>query len=474
MTITPSVDKKSFRTFSKDDKGSVAMILALIIVPLMIMIGFAIDFLRATNYRSKAAEALDIALLMTAQQYAYDKTIDVSAKTQANFNANWVGQALPPPTITAQVLPDNNIKGTISSTIPTTFMQIIGHDQMPIDVVSQVTANTKNLELVLVLDNTGSMDKPGKIDTLKTAASDLVTTVMANNGATNNVKVGIAPFSRYVNVGIDKAGKNWLKVPAPSCYKPLIHPEQCSGGTSGTPTTCYDNEGNPYACTTGGSNGTCPPSAYGSEVCKTWDGCVGSRDVPHNTEDDIYTTPTTKIPGIITWGDYACPKKVTPLTDSQSTILNNISAMNADGATYIPHGLMWGWRLLSDQEPFDQGEPYTNTKVTKVMVLMTDGENTRYPSYPYHNSAYFSGTNNLDPAKTAISNGLTATACTNIKAKGIKIYTVAFQVTDAPTKSMLETCASDPENYYDATSATALTQAFRDITLELINLRVAK
>jgi hypothetical protein len=48
------------------------------------------------------------------------------------------------------------------------------------------------------------------------------------------------------------------------------------------------------------------------------------------------------------------------------------------GGTNQAEGLAWGWRVLSPSAPFTEGRPYNDPSdpVRKVIVLMTDGENT--------------------------------------------------------------------------------------------------
>ncbi len=70
---------------------------------------------------------------------------------------------------------------------------------------------------------------------------------------------------------------------------------------------------------------------------------------------------------------------LTPLTTSQSTVSAAITSMQANGYTNITAGLMWGWRAISPGEPFTEGRPYTSTDNQKIIVLMTDGENTYQP-----------------------------------------------------------------------------------------------
>ena len=63
------------------------------------------------------------------------------------------------------------------------------------------------------------------------------------------------------------------------------------------------------------------------------------------------------------------------LTNVASTINSAIDALVAKGSTVIPAGLLWGWRVISPTPPFTDGADYANDKVTKAIVLLTDGEN---------------------------------------------------------------------------------------------------
>ena len=67
--------------------------------------------------------------------------------------------------------------------------------------------------------------------------------------------------------------------------------------------------------------------------------------------------------------------KITPLTDTRSTVTTAIDALAANGNTVIPAGLLWGWRVLSSTAPFTEGAAYSDEKWVKAVVLLTDGEN---------------------------------------------------------------------------------------------------
>lgn len=69
-------------------------------------------------------------------------------------------------------------------------------------------------------------------------------------------------------------------------------------------------------------------------------------------------------------------------------------------------------------------------------------------------------------------NEKTLTACTNAKAAGIQIYTVAFYVTNETALSLLSQCATSPAMALVANSDQALTNAFDEIGNHISRLRL--
>lgn len=200
---------------------------------------------------------------------------------------------------------------------------------------------------------------------------------------------------------------------------------------------------------------------------------------------------------------------ITPLTKNKQTVLSAISAMAADGSTNIPLGVAWGWRSLSHGAPFSEGRASGTADNVKIMVVMTDGNNTYYkPSdldyyaSNYNKSTYgsygftksttvhsegrlFEGYSDNTPSHngsgfTSAMNEHMLTTCTNAKNDGIRIYSVAFNVSNGSSvKTMLETCASTnpktgAKQYFDATGSNALLAAFSAIGNDISNLRLAK
>jgi Flp pilus assembly protein TadG len=205
-------------------------------------------------------------------------------------------------------------------------------------------------------------------------------------------------------------------------------------------------------------------------------------------------------PGSVFGPNGDCPAgRVQPLNDDPAAIISAINAMQAVGGTNITQGAVWGFRLLSPNDPFD-ALPY-GSATSKVLIIMTDGENTIYPgnnmNYDQYNSAYgfplnTNGTTQVGrllpasagsqlksaSAQKAVMDSRLSTVCTNAKNNGITVYTIAVDVKDTtdPTgnATLLTNCASTPADYFQADNSTALQNAFTTIANQLAALRLAK
>ena len=68
-------------------------------------------------------------------------------------------------------------------------------------VLSKTNTISKRLEIVLVLDNTGSMQLGGKIDALRVAAQDMVDILFGDEQTPEKLFMGLVPFVATVNIG---------------------------------------------------------------------------------------------------------------------------------------------------------------------------------------------------------------------------------------------------------------------------------
>jgi Mg-chelatase subunit ChlD len=201
-----------------------------------------------------------------------------------------------------------------------------------------------------------------------------------------------------------------------------------------------------------------------------------------------------------------CPTPIVPLTSSDTTIQNNIAAMRhwSGGGTNQAEGLAWGWRVLSPTAPFTEGAPYGDD-VRKVIVLMSDGENTNVGNDPVMGSDYsalnhlglwrdyadggllnqlFNGIlygilppqyrRNINSSGGYVSyvNSREAQLCSNIKNAGVEIYTVIFRETDQATENLMRNCASSTGHFFRANNAAELASAFDAIGSGIGQLRL--
>ena len=74
---------------------------------------------------------------------------------------------------------------------------------------------------------------------------------------------------------------------------------------------------------------------------------------------------------------------------------------------------------------------------------------------------------------------LSVDICNNMKAKGIVVYTVGFDLNNAGQQMQraidtLTSCASEPAKFYRAEDGDALDAAFRQIAQDIVSLRLSK
>jgi len=172
-----------------------------------------------------------------------------------------------------------------------------------------------------------------------------------------------------------------------------------------------------------------------------------------------------------------------PLTTDFKTIKKTVGNLEANGSTNMLEGVMWGWRVLSSREPFTDGASESDSSVEKIMIFLTDGQN----SFGNLNNALGSGYTSMGYLVDGRLDGLTAassgqtnkaldkktlSACTNAKDDGIEIYTIRLEEPDMATGNLLSECASSKSHYFDAPSRSQLAPIFDAIKKGVVKLRL--
>ncbi len=424
--------------------------------------GVAVDLGRVYVARNKLQNAVDAAALAGSLQLADDPDVSngkVETAVKENLAANDAAA------IDVEVASGGATRSVCvdaKAVVDMTLSKVIGVDDATVS--AEACAGYNDIELVMVIDATGSM-KGTPIANVKEAATSLVNLIMPSNNASNTrSKIGLVPFQGKVRID------------------------------GNDPVTA---EANPDGVGTG---------------CRNADGSLNNGKL--KTE---YSNTTSKssifygysISGVSTSQDKTCSgmSAVRALSSDKQTILSNITAINAGAVTsgtLISEGIKWGHKVLSPEAPYTEGS--TDKKVRKIMILLTDGDTEdgrcggSYASASktinnYWTNAYFGmglkPTTTTSPYSTLSTAALTlaqipscvdggllnqyslneATSAKNDANYPVEIFTIRFGDSDSTDKSIMKQIASSKtgtdDHYYDAPNESDIQDMFKKIGQQL-------
>ena len=193
--------------FAASSRGNVAMLFALSL-PVLVMITMGgVDINRAATVKGNLQDALDAAALAAARSQAVsdaDLTTIGTKALRANL-ANYPDITLASATFTLnsdQVVISNatvNVKTLVANIVLPPYGRLLD-DTIPVGAHSEVNRSSKNIEVGLVLDITGSMAGQRIID-LRAAATQLVDIVVQSVQSPYYTRMAIIPYSIGVNMG---------------------------------------------------------------------------------------------------------------------------------------------------------------------------------------------------------------------------------------------------------------------------------
>lgn len=236
---------------ARDERGAVAIIFALAIVVLVPLILGLFDVYTTTEQRARLQDALDAAALYAARSdLQTDAEIDALGDKALTANLKLIRGA----TLLSSDfhLADNNTKVVASARIQPLSIAPTVWAHPPVTVGSEVVRNSKNLEVALVLDVTGSMKAANggdKIGDLRTAAQKLVDIVVKDTQTPFYSKVAVVPWSMGVNVGTAYADN------ARGAVKGTRTITAMSGGYTSQKTISAVSTANPAVVTTSSNHG---------------------------------------------------------------------------------------------------------------------------------------------------------------------------------------------------------------------------
>ena len=143
--------------FLQCQRGNVAMLFGLSLIPMAAAAGTGIDLARAMVVRTQVADALDAAGLAIGTTNGMTNA-QVTALARQYFQANYKADpsfGTPAPISVTQSGQDFIL--STNMTVPTTLLQIVGVRELPLEVDITITRSSIDLEVAIALDTTGSM-----------------------------------------------------------------------------------------------------------------------------------------------------------------------------------------------------------------------------------------------------------------------------------------------------------------------------
>lgn len=348
MTIRPRPAPRPLSRFRQDDAGGMIVFSLFILVCMLLAVGTGLDLLRYETERVKVQNVIDRAVLAAAD---LDEERDPQSVAHDWARRAGLGEARVSFAFTPEI-GGKTVSATSQVSIPTFFLKMVGSDTLSGPAVSTARESVTDVEVVLVLDNSGSMGWNAnlRLDLLKAAAKQFVDDVVRDDTGLGMVAISIVPFATQVNAG-----------PALTGYFDVSDEHAFSH--------CVDFADADFSSATLATDQ--PLQRTGHFDVFTWD------RPPQNA-------------------NLVCPadasREITLWSSDRAALKAKIDAMWAGGNTSIDIGAKWGLTLLdpSTRGLLDQriaagdapatlsGMPFAydrpNTK--KYLVVMSDGQNT--------------------------------------------------------------------------------------------------
>lgn len=462
--------------FKKDQRGSMSIVAALSAIPLIVAGGAAIDLERALNARTVLRASLDSAALYAAT--LPDKTNGaLTTKSKYYLDTNYLNNGDAQVSGFQVVNNGSTVTATASVSLNTIFMSLIGTNNITVNAASTVVKQGINLEVSLVLDNSGSMNSvtPGHaqsaISEAKAAAGKFVDLVMPATQGAYFTKISVIPYNNSVKPGA-------LLSAARGGY--------VAGATSTAPGSQYlqfTSKGgcNFYGCSGNTSIGTitdCVSERSGASAFTD----ASALSAPVGYQYDAGTNP-------------CAVSQLIPLSTNATTIKSTINGMVASNYTAGQVGVAWGWYTLSPTFGIFSGESVpagydkltisdVTQRVKKIMIIMTDGEyNSAYadgvfsgklPTYTSNYITYDPSTVNIKYPDNGYAIPQATSLCNAMKAKGVEVYVITFQLDKAQAERVAYTqsCATDTTTHLIDGDGAGLDAAFSYIANQINAMRI--
>jgi Flp pilus assembly protein TadG len=460
---------------------------ALMLVPMIVISGGAIDLIAHERLRTVLQDGLDRGVLAAAsltQTRPARETIESFLKT-AVTNGSY--------SLNVKADEHSNAKrveASATAVTKTAFLHLIGIDELLVQASSAAEEKRKNIEISLLLDVSGSMrfnasgsySGPSgamRINFLKPAAKSFMDMVLAD-GAEKYTSVSIVPYAGQVSVGpvlFDALSSNRRQHDRSSCFQ-----FDRSDFTLGVPNFANLAQTQHF---TQSNHHDALKKAGEAQITEPW----WCPDDPHDPRPG--TTPDF----VKGEGKDTDRTRISFLSNDREYLKRQIDNYKLYDGTGTPIALKWGlllldpaiqpllrkaasYRALSEEldiDPRFSGRPasFSDPDTMKFIVLMTDGaiSSQRIPNDASKPVQYYNnGSLNTDLYSVGDAERFAASLCSAAKQKNIVVFTIGFDVNDTAAKQM-SNCASGPERFYRV-NALDIQDAFKSIATAIQKIKL--
>jgi Flp pilus assembly protein TadG len=339
--------------FAKDDGGAILALSIYFFLLILMIAGVGVDVMKTERERSKLQATSDRASLAAAD---LDQDLVPLAVVEDYFDKAGLSDYL----ISVDVdegLGYRVVEVHASTTVETQFMRMTGVETLTAPASSTAEERIDGVEISLVLDVSGSMGSNSRLSNMKVAARDFIDTMM-DNSEEGKVSISIIPYATQVS--------------APEYFFDEL------------PVSSELKHDNSHCINFTSSDFNSTAIDLNAEMQQTM------HFDPYNTRDKRDDDPMVPL------SDTVCvdqaSREMMVLQNDADALKSFISSFYADGYTSIDLGMKWAAALLdpslnpvienlidsSDISSDFTGRPhnYNDGETIKVVVLMTDGENT--------------------------------------------------------------------------------------------------
>jgi Flp pilus assembly protein TadG len=360
--------------FARREDGSLTIFSLFLFILILMISGLAVDMARHELERVTIQNTLDTAVLAAG-------SLESGADTEAEITAmvmDYVTKAGIDPsivTVNPQITGASSriVTATADFQMDTIFMGLMGINSLPGVAAGQAAEGQEKIEVVLVLDVSGSMSENGKIEALRPAAKGFVTEIINKLGA-DRVAISVVPYNHQVHVDDELRSRlNW----------------------DNTLTTVANPRNHPGAITTYNTHNPSTRCARFRDADFRTSALVAGSAVEGSAMfSGLSGRNLTRYQQYPDWASWCSDiySTVFPYQNDELALHGFIDTLQGQGWTSIDYGMNWGVGILESrfapivQDMVDDGllpadmagHPYAFNEpdVKKVIVLMTDGMNT--------------------------------------------------------------------------------------------------